>query len=583
MKRIISLLLIVIMTLTIEYTPINADTDMINNYSSAISYDTKRIIVYTDFLTDNYNSISSSYLYGAFTLEYKTVADTVYAYNNLVSDYGYENVIVDQTFNLYSFNQEDYIEQPIYELFPSVRGGNYELIKDINNYQGNKNEIIVGVIDSGVDSDTVFYGNRYLMDKCTSFIDDGDYTIGNPEDSLGHGSSVCFAIANSSPENVKIIAYKIFDSEGNSSITAVREALYQAYEDGVDIINMSWGGDSTFATLDRDIKKLYNANISMVAAVGNDGTETADDIYPAYSNYTIAVSSISNEKVDNKYKFSEFSNYGTCVDFSSPGERLSLCQNDEKFYYCSGTSYATPVLVGQLATLKTVVSTSSVSDDIDLLKKYISSDFDDDYVSNTDYKNNKYGFGYLDFNNTRLCTCGQSYCHLVYHDDVEDIPIETTTSVENSSKETTTIDKSNITESSSNADNSSIKDTSTDSSISIPTTTITPTTTNSVSETTSKMEYQKNSKVEVPKNLKLRIKKRSLKISYKKRKEKDRVIIYIKRRKKGKAIKKIVTKNSRIKYILRKKGYYYVRIRTVRIIGKRKYYSKLSKFKRIKY
>lgn len=548
MKKFASILLIVILTFTSEYVPITANivdyctiVNESNQYTETNPYETKRIIVYTDYLKNNYNAINSSFYYGAFTLEYNTEEDTANAYKNLIEDFGSENVVLDKILNLYSFNQDDYYDKELYQYFPNILSGNYPLIQDINNYSGNKKEILVGVIDTGLDTDTPFYSDRYIYDSCTSFISDTGLTNGDPEDLLGHGTSVCFAIANSSPDNVKIISYKIFDSEGNTSIDAIRNALYQAYEDNVDIINMSWGGDSTFSILERDLKTLYHANITMIAAAGNDGTETVNNVFPAGSNYTIAVSSISNEKVGNKYSFSYFSTYGSAITFSSPGEHISLVSNDEKIYYCSGTSFATPILAGQLATLKTFVTNTSKEEDVNLLKKYISSDFSSDYATNTNYKSNQYGYGYLDFSNTRLCTCKESYCHMVYHNGTD----ETTNGINNNFniEETTTLTNSNMD------------------------VTVVSHNKNTADAITTKV--QKKVTVKKPKNFKLKVKKRSIIINYKKRKQKDKVIIYISKRKKFKTIKKITTENNRVKYKAKKKGYYYVKIRALRIIDKK--------------
>lgn len=562
-------------------------------------YQTKRIIVYTNKLTETYDAVSSSFLYNAYTLEYATEEATAIAYEKLVSEFGTDKVILDEIINVYSSWQDNYTEKNFYQYLPNIRSNMYPLIEDINAYAGEKNEVVVAVIDSGYDTDTEFYADRYLSDLSTSFIAEDGAEDGVPEDIQGHGTAVCFSLANCTPDNVKIVVYKIFDASGNTSISIARQALLQAYRDGADIVNMSFGGDVFGLGFDIELRTLYNSGIDLIAAAGNEGTETVDEIYPANSKYTIAVSSISNDKTDEKYALSGFSTYGSSIMFSSPGEHLALISNDGKMYYCSGTSYAAPILTGQLATLKTFADTSSVTEDINLLKMFISSDFDSDYENDSNYRSYEYGYGYLDFGNVAVCDCGESNCHVLYHSPLDAVTEATTTETITTIETTTTETSSEDTDSSAGettyVNTETTEETTVEESITIPNKVAVETTTHLESEssttdstTTLFVEESTSSKsigsvkVKLPKRIKIKVKKKSVTIKYRKRNKEDYVTIYYSKTKKFKKFKELTTKRKRTKLKFKKKGVYYIRIKAFRIVNGKKYFSKLSKKRRFK-
>lgn len=124
---------------------------------------------------------------------------------------------------------------------------------------------------------------------------------------------------------VKIMAVKLgTDASDGQSMAAGFEGIVYAADHGADVINMSWGSPQFFQTMQNIVNYAYNKGCIMLGAAGNNGngaeSQMNPDIpvnytgYPAALEHVIAVGSCD---VDNKK--SDFSCYGTWLDFLSPG------------------------------------------------------------------------------------------------------------------------------------------------------------------------------------------------------------------------------------------------------------------------
>ncbi len=124
---------------------------------------------------------------------------------------------------------------------------------------------------------------------------------------------------------VKIMAVKLgSDATDGQSMAAGFEGIVYAADHGADVINMSWGSPQFFQTMQNIVNYAYNKGCIMLGAAGNNGngaeSQMNPDIpvnytgYPAALEHVIAVGSCD---VDNKK--SDFSCYGTWLDFLSPG------------------------------------------------------------------------------------------------------------------------------------------------------------------------------------------------------------------------------------------------------------------------
>jgi subtilisin len=220
--------------------------------------------------------------------------------------------------------------------------------------------IKVGIIDTGID-----YSHSDLapnIAKYKSFIDDTDGVDAN-----FHGTHVAgiscgrnngTGIVGVAPK-AKIYSAKIFDKNSKTTATAEMKALEWMAEEGVHVVNMSYGGlfpidipgvKESLQKYHDCVEAVADAGVIMVAAAGNAGTpkDTLDRIsWPARFPETFAVGAICQE-----LQRADFSSTGDMLDFAMPGVDVYSCYPGNKWARYSGTSMAAPFLTGCIALLQ---------------------------------------------------------------------------------------------------------------------------------------------------------------------------------------------------------------------------------------
>ena len=195
-------------------------------------------------------------------------------------------------------------------------------------------EIVVGVIDDGIESVGSVFRNRLLATH--SFVGNSSQA---PISNMGHGASVCSVLMENTLENVKVISYKIF-SERETALAILRLAEIQAELDGVDIVNSSYG---MFVKFESRLQKPLH-----IASAGNAKCNIPQ--YPAACNGVVSVAGITKDGV-----LSDSSSFGDWVDVAAPSENIKLPSIYEanEFGEFSGTSCATPFVTSVCAMIKT--------------------------------------------------------------------------------------------------------------------------------------------------------------------------------------------------------------------------------------
>ena len=150
--------------------------------------------------------------------------------------------------------------------------------------------IIVAVIDSGVDYTHPDLAANMWVDANGCYGYDFYNDDNNPMDDYGHGThcaGIIGAVGNNSQGvtgvcwNVKIMALKAADSYGYVYTWSARESIYYAIAKGAKVLSNSWGGYNNYDQYLKDaIDTANEAGVLFVAAVGNDGRPT--DIYTVY-------------------------------------------------------------------------------------------------------------------------------------------------------------------------------------------------------------------------------------------------------------------------------------------------------------
>jgi subtilisin family serine protease len=230
----------------------------------------------------------------------------------------------------------------------------------------------VAIIDSGIAYDHVALGGG--LGSSYKVVGGWDFAENdaNPYDDAPagfHGTHVSGIVgANDShypgvAPDVDLVGLRVFDDQGNSSLTWVDQALVWVHQHRNDFqfpittVNLSLGTDwnantlPSWASLERDLKQLADDGIFIAVAAGNSfqAYNTAGVSYPAASPYVTPVAS-----VDASGSLSRFSQRNDRV-LAAPGERIMSTLPDA-FYggdgikndwgAASGTSMASPYVAG---------------------------------------------------------------------------------------------------------------------------------------------------------------------------------------------------------------------------------------------
>lgn len=205
-------------------------------------------------------------------------------------------------------------------------------------------EVVVAVIDTGIDVDHPFLGGR-IKDGGWDFVNNDS----DPDDDNSHGSHCSGIITDATKSNVKILPVKVMNAKGSGSVSVIVEGMMYAVDSGADIISMSLGGGGDKELYTDAVTYARNKNVPCVVSAGNSRYDlNLFSIYPAKIPDAITVSS-SNE---GDAFSSSFSNYGAVIDLCAPGENILSAVPGGKFGLKSGTSMSTPLVAAGAALLK---------------------------------------------------------------------------------------------------------------------------------------------------------------------------------------------------------------------------------------
>ncbi|MEN3333297.1 MAG: hypothetical protein V7641_2662 [Blastocatellia bacterium] len=211
----------------------------------------------------------------------------------------------------------------------------------------------VGVLDTGVD-----ITHPDLENIIQAYIHEG----ASGTDIVGHGTHVSGILSAEINNNIGIAGichcdlsvWKIFDDTPNQydgeyyvDDIMYQRALNAARNAGMRVVNLSIGGTLRSQTEEILFRRLMNAGVTVVAAMGNEYREDNPVEYPAAYPGVIAVGATSKAN-----RRAAFSNTGRHIGISAPGLNIlstlpmapSAARNEDETEYAiwSGTSMATP-------------------------------------------------------------------------------------------------------------------------------------------------------------------------------------------------------------------------------------------------
>ena len=235
-------------------------------------------------------------------------------------------------------------------------------------------KVRVAVLDTGADINHPDLQNILNLDISGEVLKDGslgplkgdDYANGEYIGTgVGHGTHVCGILAaeasnmqgiagvGSCIDNsaIELMVVDIFSNVKTTSIANLIAGMEYAASQGAKVINLSLGIDLNKiddTILRAECSRLYNNQITLVCAAGNEGRYDGGQISDVPSDYssTIGVISVNENNVR-----AGFSNYGTRKDIAAPGTRMYSTLKNGSYGYKEGTSMSTPVVSATVAMM----------------------------------------------------------------------------------------------------------------------------------------------------------------------------------------------------------------------------------------
>ena len=266
-----------------------------------------------------------------------------------------------------------------------LRSGNlqksWDLLRTRGIAAGGDSSVVVAVIDTGVDythedlKDNIWVNTKEIPgngidDDGNGYIDDVygvDLETGcdSGMDDNGHGTHVAGIIAAANNHigvvglayNVKLMPIKAGMASGFFNQSQIAKGILYAYNNGADVINMSFGGSASTIAVQDALETAYTRCV-LVAAAGNDGAPNEGrpitaPTYPAALSYVMGVMS-----VDIRGEESGFTNYDVAAYSSveyevyAPGSQILSTIPGNRYATWSGTSMAAPYVSAMAALLR---------------------------------------------------------------------------------------------------------------------------------------------------------------------------------------------------------------------------------------
>lgn len=204
----------------------------------------------------------------------------------------------------------------------------------------------IAVLDTGIDNNHQNLQNFVDMSLAKSFVG------GTTMDVQKHGTHVAGTIASYGNvsgvmQNASLVPVKVLGDDGSGSTYGIQQGILYAASINADVINMSLGGGGYSQGMDEACQTATDAGVVVIAAAGNSGTSSIS--YPAAYSSVIAVGA-----VDQNRKRASFSQYGTGLSVMAPGTDIYSTVPNNLYDSYSGTSMATPHVVGVAGLIRSV-------------------------------------------------------------------------------------------------------------------------------------------------------------------------------------------------------------------------------------
>lgn len=241
--------------------------------------------------------------------------------------------------------------------------------RDGNASSYSKNDIVIAVIDTGIDGSHVDLAGGKVI-EWQDFVN-GKST---PYDDNGHGTHVASIAAGTGTGNnlykgvapgAALVGIKVLDSNGSGTMSTVTAGIDWAVQNkdiyGIKVINLSLGTSTSSDGTDSTslaVNGAVDSGIVVVVAAGNSGPARYTIGSPGAAEKAITVAAMADVG-ELGFNLASFSSRGPTADgrikpdIAAPGYNITAAKANSINGYVtySGTSMATPFVAGTVALM----------------------------------------------------------------------------------------------------------------------------------------------------------------------------------------------------------------------------------------
>ncbi len=216
--------------------------------------------------------------------------------------------------------------------------------------------IIVGVIDTEFETTHEDLINTFAG------------IVGSPGYPQNHGTAVsgCVATGTNNNKGIAGIGYntkvKGYHVSGTNTNNSLWNNIWQAYLEGIKIVNVSWTGIGSYPNL-LAVQEMTNNGVVLVVAAGNTPTSTN---HSAYADIP-GVINVSGVWANNHHEGTIHA-HNQWVDVCALSKNVALCIPGNIYGTGGGTSFAAPQVSGVVALLRSINISLSPPDIENIIK-----------------------------------------------------------------------------------------------------------------------------------------------------------------------------------------------------------------------
>lgn len=206
--------------------------------------------------------------------------------------------------------------------------------------------VTIAILDTGVDAThpdlaakMVSGWNMYDNNSDTRDVHGHGTAVAGTAAAAGNNAIGVAAVA----PNAKIMPMRIANPSGYAYYSTIAQALNWAADNGANVANISFLGVAGSASIQSAAQYFRNKGGLTVVSAGNNGVD--EGIAPNDDIIAVAATDANDAKTS-------WSSFGSFVDVSAPGAGIWTTMNGGGYGAWSGTSFASPVVAGVAALMK---------------------------------------------------------------------------------------------------------------------------------------------------------------------------------------------------------------------------------------